>query len=265
MSAAVVVQLTGHTLVVTINRPTARNAVDVAVWEGLGAAFERAETDPHVRSVVLTGAGDLAFCAGLDLKSLACGEFQQRFAPTMREESWGFAGVASHEISTPIIAAVNGVAMGGGWEIVLSCDLVVAADSARFGLPEVQRGLIAGGGGAFRLSRELPRPLAMELLLTGDSISAARALELGMANAVVPPEQLMTTALALAERVNRNAPVAVQATKRIARGIVGGKVAADECAWLLSADEVRRVMRSADAAEGPRAFVEKRAPVWQGR
>jgi crotonobetainyl-CoA hydratase len=265
MSAAVVVNLTGHTLVVTINRPAARNAVDVAVWEGLGAALERAEADPDIRSVVLTGAGNLAFCAGLDLKSLASGEFRDRFAPTLREESWGFAGVASHEISTPIIAAVNGVAMGGGWEIVLACDLVVAADSAQFGLPEVQRGLIAGGGGAFRLARELPRPVAMELLLTGESITADRALELGMVNEVVSPEELMASALKLAERVNRNAPLAVQATKRLARGIVGGSSAADESGWLLSGDEVRRVIRSADAAEGPRAFAEKRAPVWQGR
>lgn len=261
----VVLERVGHTLVVTINRPETRNAVSPGVWFALGAALEAAEEDPGVRSVVLTGAGDRAFCSGLDLRALASGEFRDGFRRTLREETWGFAGVASHEVSVPLIAAVNGVCLGGGWEIVLACDLVVAGDHASFGLPEVRRGLVAGGGGAFRVARQLPRPVAMELLLTGRDIDASRALELGLVTAVVPAEDVLPAALHLAAEINENAPLAVQATKRIARGIVAGRSAADEAAWLLSAEEVRRVMRSDDAAEGPRAFAEKRPPVWQAR
>lgn len=259
----VTTDLRGHTLLVTIDRPQARNAIDQDTWDRLGDAWHRAETEDDIRAVVVTGAGDRAFCAGADLRAIAEGGY--RTAPDPVRDPWGFAGVASHEISVPIIAAVNGLALGGGWEIVLSCDLVVAAAHAEFGLPEVQRGLIAGGGGAFRIADQLPRPLAMEILLSGERVSATRAHELGLVNRVVPADRLLTVALALAERIGGNAPLAVQATKRIARSVTQGTSIADIEHWMRSSTEVARVMRSDDAREGARAFVEKREPVWQAR
>jgi crotonobetainyl-CoA hydratase len=264
-SDAVLTELSDHVLVVTINRPEARNAVNREVWEGLGEALELAQNSPQVRVVVVTGAGDRAFCAGMDLKSVASGEFQGDRPPSPRQEGWGFAGFVSHPISKPIIAAVNGDAMGGGWEIVLACDLVVASQTARFGFPEVKVGLIAGGGGSFRLPRQIPRPLAMQLLLTGDIIDAYSALQLGLLAAVVPPSQLLDHAMQLAQRIAANAPLAVAATKRLARGMTDGREPAEDGDWLRAAEEVARVVASADAQEGPRAFVEKRPPVWQGR
>lgn len=255
--------LRGRTLVVTIDRPEARNAIDQATWDALGDAWHRAETDTEIRAVVVTGAGEQAFCAGADLRAIAEGGFRTRPDPV--RDPWGFAGVASHEISVPVVAAVNGLALGGGWEIVLACDLVVAAEHAEFALPEVRRGLIAGGGGAFRIAEQLPRPLAMELLLTGERVPAARARELGLVNRVVPADQLLPEALALAEQIGSNAPLAVQATKRIARSITHGCSTAETEHWMRSAAEIARVMRSEDAREGARAFVEKRDPVWQAR
>lgn len=265
MPDAVLTDVQDRTMVVTINRPEARNAVNQAVWDGLGDALDSAESDPDIWTVVITGAGDRAFCAGADLKAIMNGEFRVGGRPDLRRDAWGFAGVVSHEISKPIIAAVNGFALGGGWEIVLACDLVVAADTATFGLPEVRRGLIAAGGGAFRVARELPRALASELLFTGEMITAQRAKELGLVNAVVAPDEVMATSLELADRINANAPLAVQGTKRIARGIVAGRAPADDPAWWLSTEEMRRVVVSEDAKEGPRAFAEKRQPVWKAR
>src|SRR6202008_4876572 len=216
----------------SINRPQARNAINEAVHVGLGLALEQAEHDPEVRAVVLTGAGDQAFCAGADLKALARGE---RIAPSDRTQAaWGFAGVVAHPISKPMIAAVNGFALGGGTELALACDLVVAAETAMFGLPEVTRGIIAAAGGAFRLVQQLPRKLAMELLLTGEPFTAQRALELGFVNRVVPRDQVMAAALALAEKIALNAPLAVQASKRIANRIADGAIETDRPAWALS-------------------------------
>lgn len=259
----VTTELRGHTLLVTIDRPEARNAIDQAAWDALGDAWQRAENDADVRAVVVTGTGERSFSAGADLRAIAEGGY--RTTPDPVRDPWGFAGVTSHEISVPVIAAVNGLALGGGWEIVLSCDLVVAADHAEFGLPEVQRGLIAGGGGAFRIAQQLPRPLAMELLLTGHRIPAIRAQELGLVNRVVESENLLPDSLALADQIGRNAPLAVQATKRIARSVTHGTATADIDHWMRSGAEVTRVMRSEDAREGARAFLEKRAPVWHAR
>ncbi|WP_166391537.1 enoyl-CoA hydratase-related protein [Nocardioides ochotonae] len=259
----VITELSGHTLLVTIDRPEARNAIDQDTWDALGDAWRRAETDPDVRAVVVTGTGDRAFSAGADLRAIAEGGY--RTEPDPVRDPWGFAGVTSHDISVPVVAAVNGLALGGGWEIVLACDLVVAAEHAEFALPEVQRGLVAGGGGAFRIAEQLPRPLAMQLLLTGERISATRARDLGLVNQVVAAERLLPEALALAERIARNAPLAVQATKRIARSITRGTAVADTEHWMRSGTEVTRVMRSEDAREGARAFVENREPVWRAR
>ena len=261
--AAVLVERRGHVMIVTINRPDARNAVNEAVWLGVGEALAEADRDVTVRAVIVTGAGDQSFSAGADLKALSRGE---RIGPADPEKlAWGFAGIVSHVISTPLIAAVNGTALGGGTEIALACDLIVAAENASFGLPEVKRGLIAGAGGAFRLVQQLPRKVAMELLLTGEPIDAARALEFGLVNAVVPRAGLLDAALALAERIAVNAPLSVQASKRIALGIADGIIPGDEAAWTQTRKETAAVMRSDDAREGPRAFAEKRAPVWQGR
>jgi crotonobetainyl-CoA hydratase len=261
--AAVLVRREGHVMVVTLNRPEARNAVNLELTLGLGAALEEAEGDPDVRAVVVTGAGEKAFCAGADLKAVARGESIMPEDP--QKLAWGFAGYVSHHIGTPTIAAVNGFALGGGTELALASDLVVAADTATFGLPEVKRGILAGAGGAFRLAAQLPPKLAMELLLTGDPITAQQALDLHLVNRVVPAAELLDAALALAERIAVNAPLSVQASKRIAHGIIDGRISAEELAWRQTREETARLMRSDDAREGPRAFAEKRAPVWKGR
>ncbi|ROO87963.1 short chain enoyl-CoA hydratase [Actinocorallia herbida] len=258
---AALVERRGHVMVITFNRPEARNAVDLALTRIVGTALDEADTDAEIRAVVLTGAGDRAFCAGADLKAVARGEFRSEGLPA----HWGFAGCVKHPLAKPVIAAVNGFALGGGTEIALWADLVVAAETASFGLPEVKRGIIAGAGGAFRLAAQLPRKVAMELVLTGEPIDAPTALRLGLVNRVVAQEKVLTEALALAEAISVNAPLAVQASKRIARGISGGDVAAEAAAWELTAVETAQIMRSRDAKEGPRAFAEKRAPVWEAR
>jgi crotonobetainyl-CoA hydratase len=260
---AVLVDLMQHVMVVTINRPEARNAVNLAVHECVGEALEEAEKNPEIRAVILTGAGNQAFCSGADLKAIARGD---RLAPNDPvQQAWGFAGYVTHHISKPTIAAVNGVALGGGTELTLASDLAVAAETALFGLPEVKRGILAGAGGAFRLGAQLPPKVAMEILLSGDPISAHRALELGLVNAVVPTAQVLDAALSLAARLTVNAPLAVQASKRIARGVVEGRVPTEDDAWALSRQEGAALMCSEDAREGPRAFAEKRQPIWKAR
>ena len=250
-------------MIVTLNRPEVRNAVNLEVNIAVGTALEEADADPEIRALILTGAGDQAFSAGADLKAVARGEAMFPEDPVQR--GWGFAGYVSHPISKPTIAAVNGFALGGGTELTLASDLAVAAESATFGLPEVKRGLIAGAGGAFRLGRQLPPKLAMEILLTGEPISAARALELGLVNAVVPQGRVLDAALELAERIRANAPLSIQATKRIAQGIVDGRIESEAQGWEQTHLESAALMRSEDAREGPRAFAEKRAPIWKAR
>lgn len=251
----------GHVLLVTINRPDARNAVNTKVTLGIGEALDYADERPDVWVVIITGAGDRSFCAGQDLKEAAAGIRLD----DPRTERWGWAGFARHAISKPVIAAVNGFAMGGGTEIVLASDLAVAADTASFGLPEVKRGILAGAGGAFRLGRQIPQKIALEAILTGDPIPAQKALELGLVNRVVPAESLLDAAFELAERIMANAPVSVQASKRIARAISDGAVVAEEPDWERSVAEGKVVIASVDAREGMQAFAEKRAPRWQGR
>jgi crotonobetainyl-CoA hydratase len=255
------VERRGNVLLITINRPDARNAVNAAVSTAVGAALVEAENDPEIRVVVITGAGDKSFCAGADLKAISRGE--GLFAPG--NEDWGFAGFVRHVISKPTIAAVNGTALGGGTELALSADLIVAAEGASFGLPEVKRGLIAGAGGVFRLPAQIPQRLAMEMILTGDPISAATAREYGLINQVVPDGTVVEAALALAERIAVNAPLSVQASKRIALGIQAGDRPAENDRWGHSEDEWQGLMSSEDAKEGPLAFAEKRAPVWKAR
>jgi crotonobetainyl-CoA hydratase len=260
---SVLVERRGHVLVVTLNRPESRNAVNLDVTERLGDALELAENDLDVWALVITGAGDKAFCAGADLKAVSRGEPVTSDDP--KRAVWGFAGYVSHPISKPTIAAVNGFALGGGTEITLASDLAVAAETAQFGLPEVKRGILAGAGGAFRLPKQIPHKIAMEVMLTGEPISAQRALELGLINRVVPAERVLEEALALAERICASAPLSVQATKRIANGIRDGRVAADDDGWESTFREASAVMASRDAKEGPLAFAEKREPIWEAR
>jgi crotonobetainyl-CoA hydratase len=229
---------------------------------GIGLALERAEADPGLRVVIITSAGDEAFCAGADLKAISRGE---RIEPDDEQRQWGFAGMVRHPISKPVIAAVNGFALGGGTEIALASDLIIAAEHAQFGLPEVKRGLFAAAGGVFRLTDQVPIKQAMEYLLTGEPFSSQRALELGFANRVVPLSDLMATSLDLADRIAKNAPLSVQASKRLAMGIHQGKIASDDAFWEANKREARLVMRSQDAREGPLAFAQKRTPTWQVR
>lgn len=258
---AVLTERRGHVLLVTINRPEARNAVNTRVTLGIGEALEYADAEDDVWVVILTGTGDKSFCAGADLKEAAAGIRLD----DPRAARWGFAGFVTHAISKPVIAAVNGFALGGGTEIVLASDLAVAAETASFGLPEIKRGILAGGGGAFRLGRQIPAKIAMEAILTGEPIPARQALEAGLVNRVVEPADLLDAAFELAERIMVNAPLSVQASKRIARGITGGTVAAEAADWERTRANSMAVRASADAAEGLRAFAEKRTPNWQGR
>jgi crotonobetainyl-CoA hydratase len=261
-AAAALVERLDSVMLITLNRPAARNAVNAEMCVLVGDALEEAEHDPDIRVVVLTGAGDKAFCAGADLKAISRGE---PVIPAGREH-WGLAGYVSHAISKPTIAAVNGPALGGGTELALASDLVVAAEHAQFGLPEVKRGLVAGAGGAFRLMDRLPPVVAMELLLTGEPITARRAWELNLVNSVVPGAEVLATALGLARAIAANAPLAVQAHKRIALGQgPAGERPREEAGWAATAEALPLIARSEDAKEGALAFVEKRAPVWRGR
>jgi enoyl-CoA hydratase/carnithine racemase len=247
----------GHVEILTINRPEARNAINGAVTRGLGGALDELEVDDDCWVVILTGAGDKAFSAGMDLKAFTAGE-----AGEIMGAKGGFGGIAQRDFAKPIIAAVNGSALAGGCELMLSCDLVVAVESAVFGIPEVKRGLMAGAGGLFRLPKRIPQAVAMELALTGDSIDARRALELGLINRVAPPDKLMDEALALADAIAANAPLAVRASKRVMKQ--AGELP-DAEGWVLNNAAVPEVFGSADAMEGPIAFAEKRKPNWTGK
>jgi crotonobetainyl-CoA hydratase len=251
----------GNTLLITINRPEARNAVNGAVSTAVGDLLERAQNEADIRAVIITGAGDKSFCAGADLKAISRGE--DLFHPTRRE--WGFAGYVKHFIDKPTIAAVNGTALGGGSEIVLASDLVVAAAGASFGLPEVKRGLIAGAGGVFRLVDQIPRKVANRMVFTGEPMAADEALRWGLINEVVPDGTVVQAALALADRITGNAPLAVWASKRVAYGVDAGVITDEEAGWARTEREFADVLASEDAKEGPRAFAEKRVPVWKAK
>jgi enoyl-CoA hydratase/carnithine racemase len=241
---------------ITLDRPARRNAIDAAATAALSSAVERFEADAGAFVAILTGSGDRAFCAGMDLQAFAAGE-----GPAILEGPGGFAGFTHCARTKPVIAAVNGAALGGGFEVVLACDLVVAAENAVFGSPEVKRGLFAVSGGALRLPLMIPRVRALELLLTGDSIDAATALALGLVNRVVPSDRLLEEARVLARRISANAPLSIQATLAVARAATGPS----EAHWSACDSEWYRIARSEDAREGPAAFAEKRPPRWRGR
>ncbi len=241
-------------LLVTLNRSRARNAVNEALAHALGRAMDELDDTDDLRVGVLTGAGG-AFCAGMDLKAFVAGE-------TPWVEGRGFAGITQRAARKPLIAAVEGFALAGGFEIVLSCDLVVAASDARFGIPEVKRGLFAAAGALIRLPKRIPYHLAMELALTGDFIDAPRAAQLGVVNRVTDSGGALDGALELAGKVKANAPLALDASKQIVSETLD---LTEARAWELQGDFREVIFDSADAQEGARAFAEKREPVWQGR
>ena len=255
---AVLAEQRDRVLIITLNRPEVRNAVDGAVAAGMEAAVDRLESDDELLIGIVTGAGS-AFCAGADLKALAAADADALPSLTKRGH---FAGFVNRERTKPVIAAVNGPAVAGGFEIVLACDLVVASTTATFGLPEAKRSLIAFAGGVFRSPRALPLNVAMEIALTGEPIDVERAYSLGFVNRIVAPDGLMDEAFELARQITANAPLAIREIRRIVRGAVHHD---DHAQFLAAREASRRVEQTEDYREGPRAFVEKRPPVWKGR
>jgi crotonobetainyl-CoA hydratase len=251
----------GEVLVVTLDRPTA-NAIDVATSHALYDAFRRLEDDPALRVGIVTGAGDRFFSAGWDLKAAAAGE-----AVDADHGPGGFGGLTEFFGRTkPVIAAVNGLAMGGGFELALAADLMVVADHAELGTPEVRVGVVADAGGLLFLPRRLPAAVARELLLTGRRMAAEEAGRWGIANRVVPLAELMDAALGLAADICAGAPLAVAAVQEVLDATSASSV---EDGFRLMRDghlpRYRQMLASEDAVEGPRAFAEKRPPRWQGR
>ena len=243
-----------RTLVITLNRPKQRNAIDAAVAHAVATALEELDADPALAVGIITGAGGF-FCAGMDLKAFAAGE-----RPWV--DGRGFGGIVEHSADKPLIAAIEGFAVAGGLEVALACDLIVAANGAKLGIPEVKRSLVAAGGGLLRLPRMLPRNVANELALTGDPISAERAHELGLVNRLAAPGQALAAALELAATIAANGPLALAGSKRILRESADWP---QSDAFARQAEIWEPIFDSADAREGATAFAEKRPPVWQGK
>ncbi|HVX18250.1 MAG TPA: enoyl-CoA hydratase-related protein [Acidimicrobiales bacterium] len=246
----------GAVQVLRLNRPEARNALNPELLTGIGLALLDAEADPEVRCVVLTGTGDRAFSSGMDLRAFAEGGGLGDADPKGLQ---GFAKFTDGDLSVPVVGAAQATAVAGGFELLLGCDVVVAADSAKFGVPEVKRALFAAGGGVY-ISTRIPLAVALELTLTGDPIDAPRAYDLGLVNKVVPADGVLDAAIDLAERIAKNGPLALHATKLIVRAASTDMAKAKE----LFAEWQPKVFASNDAKEGATAFVEKRDPRWTG-
>ena len=253
MADAVLVEQRDRILIITINRPAARNAIDAAVTTGIAAAMDDLDRRTDLSIGILTGAGG-TFSAGMDLKTFLRGE-------NVTLPGRGLAGLTEAPPKKPLIAAVEGYALAGGCELVLSCDLVVAADDAKFGIPEVRRGLVAAAGGLIRLPRRIPPQVAMEYALTGDFFTATDAHGYGLVNRVTVPGGALSGAVELAERITANAPLAIAATKEI---IVRSADWDGDDMFRRQQELVRPILESADAREGAAAFAEKRPPVWRG-
>ena len=251
---AVLRERRGRVLVITINRPDQRNAVNAAVAQGIAAALDELDSASELSVGVLTGAGK-GFCAGMDLKAFVAGE--RPHVPGR-----GFAGIVERSAEKPLIAAVEGFAVAGGLELALACDLIVGSRGTRLGIPEVKRSLVAAGGALLRLPRALPRNVALELALTGEPIEAERAHALGLVNRLTDPGQTLTVALALADTIAANGPLALAATKRVIREAPDWP---DAEFFERQRPIIDPVFSSEDAREGATAFAERRDPVWKGR
>jgi enoyl-CoA hydratase len=252
-SDVLLTEVRDHVLILTLNRPHARNAFNAELSHALSDALDRFDDDPALRVGILTGAGG-SFSSGMDLKAMLKGE------RSFTRKRGGF-GIMEHPPDKPLIAAVEGYAVAGGLELALSCDLIVATEDSKLGLPEVKRGLVAVGGALFRLPRRIPYHVAMELALGGETHPAERFRQLGLVSRVVPPGKALEAALELARTIAANGPLAVAATKQIIWKSVDW---AEEEAWPAHRKIARRANTSKDAAEGARAFAEKRPPVWRG-
>ncbi|MEV5704573.1 crotonase/enoyl-CoA hydratase family protein [Actinoallomurus sp. NPDC052274] len=253
MSDAVLTEVDGGVAVITINRPEARNAVNGAVAQGIASAIEEFDARKDVSAYVLTGAGG-TFCAGMDLKGFLTGDDPSKGGR-------GFGGITERPPAKPIIAAIEGYALAGGFELALSCDMIVASSESKFGLPEVKRGLVAGAGGLLRLPQRIPYHAALEIALTGDHYPAARLAELGLVNRVTEPGEALRTAKELAAKVAANAPLALAATKRV---IVESRDWPTDEQFARQGEIIMPVFGSKDAMEGAAAFAEKRTPNWSG-
>jgi enoyl-CoA hydratase/carnithine racemase len=250
----VLVDVEDGVMTITLNRPEAKNAANKALAEGVSAAIDRLESDAGISVAIITGAGG-TFCSGMDLKAYVTGEF-----PLV--EGRGFAGLCEYTVKKPLIAAVEGYALAGGFEVAISCDLIVAAEDARFGIPEVKRGLVAGAGGLAKLPRQIPVRVAKELALIGDFMSPQRALDMGLINEVVPSGTALSAAKAMAAKIAANGPLAVSASKEVI------DKAHDWNAQEMFSEQqiiIDPVFSSEDAIEGATAFAEKRSPVWKGK
>ncbi|MDX1888997.1 crotonase/enoyl-CoA hydratase family protein [Mycolicibacterium sp. 050158] len=252
MADEVLIERRDRTLVITINRPEARNAFNLAVAKGLADAMDELDDTPELSVAIVTGAGG-TFCAGMDLKAFVAGE-----VPSIPGRGIGFTERPPRK---PVIAAVEGYALAGGTELVLATDLVVASRTAKFGIPEVKRGLVAAGGGLLRLPHRLPYQKALELALTGDSFTAEQGEQWGFVNVVTEPGEALEGALALADRISANGPLAVAVTKEV---IVKSAGWSEDEMWRKQRDLITPVFASKDAIEGATAFAEKRAPRWTG-
>jgi enoyl-CoA hydratase len=254
VAGEVLVDIDDDVMVITLNRPEAKNAINAAVAREVAAAIDELDSDSRLRAGVITGAGG-SFSAGMDLKAFLAGE-----TPTDPER--GFAGICERPPVKPMIAAVEGWALAGGFEIALACDLIVAADGARFGIPEVKRGLVAAAGGLLRLPERVPRNIAMQLALTGEPITAADAHRYGLVNVLTRPGAALDGALTLAARITPNGPLALATSKQIVQKAAEWTVAEG---FTEQQPYVAQILASEDAREGAAAFAEKRLPVWTGR
>jgi enoyl-CoA hydratase len=254
MSEVVLTEIEAGVMTITLNRPEAKNAVNLAMAQGIAAAMDELDQNDEIRVAILTGGGG-TFCSGMDLKAFVSGEVP--FVPGR-----GFGGLTEAPPAKPLIAAIEGYALAGGCELAMVCDLVVAAESARFGIPEVKRGLAAGAGGLLRFPRQLPYRVAMELALTGDFMDAERALNLGFINQTVPEGEAISAARALASKIASNGPLAVKLSKQVVRDSEDWST---DVMFSKQQDILQPVFTSEDAIEGATAFAEKRAPNWKGR
>jgi enoyl-CoA hydratase len=251
---AVLTDIEAGVMTITLNRPEAKNAANKALAEGVAAAIDELENNSELRAAIITGAGG-TFCSGMDLKAFVTGEL-----PVV--EGRGFAGLCEYNCSKPLIAAVEGYALAGGFEVAISCDLIVAAEDSKFGIPEVKRGLAAAAGGLAKLPKQIPSRIAMELALTGDFISAQRAFDLGLINQVVPSGTALEAAKALAAKIAANGPLAVAASKQV---VVKAQDWTSEEMYPEQQKILQPVFTSEDAIEGATAFAQKRAPNWKGK